>query len=313
MVEDARRWVSIDGRSAAAHTALANALFAAGAPEESVLQAMKQSWAGEPRQGPEEETIDRVSLAVLSGDFERVEELVRTWQEQIAGRPDQKPHADAALERIRMYAESGRTKEAGEEARAFLKRMGAWAEPAIAADWAMRFLPFARRAGLLTAEDLEKDRIAWDERVRKKWSGAAGGREEDLAWVLWIDGDAASVGSEEEARSALSRMPKSPLPPESARWLALDAQLGRVLVLGGRPADAIPHLRRMVKSCAAISDPWAWVTASLHLGMALEATGDRDGAAAAYEAVIARWGKAKPRSVSADTARERLRALTGKR
>jgi hypothetical protein len=65
----------------------------------------------------------------------------------------------------------------------------------------------------------------------------------------------------------------------------------------------------MVRSCAAVSDPWSSVMSSLYLGMALEATGDRDGAAEAYRAVLARWGRAKPRSVTADTARERLRAL----
>jgi serine/threonine-protein kinase len=49
--------------------------------------------------------------------------------------------------------------------------------------------------------------------------------------------------------------------------------------------------------------------AHLYLGMALDATGDRAGAARAYDEVLSRWGRAKPRSITAEkarAARERL-------
>ena len=45
------------------------------------------------------------------------------------------------------------------------------------------------------------------------------------------------------------------------------------------------------------------------MGPALETTGDKRGACAAYETVVDRWGKAKPRSTTADKARERVKTL----
>jgi eukaryotic-like serine/threonine-protein kinase len=45
------------------------------------------------------------------------------------------------------------------------------------------------------------------------------------------------------------------------------------------------------------------------LGEAREHAGDVAGARAAYEEVLRRWGKAKPRSVTADKARARLARL----
>jgi hypothetical protein len=46
--------------------------------------------------------------------------------------------------------------------------------------------------------------------------------------------------------------------------------------------------------------------------MALEGVGDVDGARSAYGEVIARWGKAAPRSVTAEQAKRRLAALPRK-
>jgi serine/threonine-protein kinase len=48
---------------------------------------------------------------------------------------------------------------------------------------------------------------------------------------------------------------------------------------------------------------------TLDLGQALEATGDATGACGAYRKVLARWGNAKPKSVTADKARARSKAL----
>jgi hypothetical protein len=45
------------------------------------------------------------------------------------------------------------------------------------------------------------------------------------------------------------------------------------------------------------------------LGQLLEQKTDRDGACAQYAAVLARWGHAKPRSVTAEKARSRSKAL----
>jgi serine/threonine-protein kinase len=85
--------------------------------------------------------------------------------------------------------------------------------------------------------------------------------------------------------------------------------VGRVLLLAGRQADAVAPLRAAAASCSAIAVPIDHTHANLYLGQALEATGDTAGACAAYQVVLSRWGAAKPRSLSADLARKRARAL----
>jgi serine/threonine-protein kinase len=88
-----------------------------------------------------------------------------------------------------------------------------------------------------------------------------------------------------------------------------DAFTGRAMLLVGQAADAARFLRVATASCHAFDHPFEHTRAHLWLGRALEATGDTAGACAAYGVVVQRWGKVKPKSVSADEARDRRRAL----
>lgn len=88
-----------------------------------------------------------------------------------------------------------------------------------------------------------------------------------------------------------------------------DASAGHVLVLAGRLADAIPFLRRSSANCFLLDEPFMHLHAQLDLGRALDGTGDVAGACEQYSAVLARWGHAKPRSVTADEARARAKSL----
>jgi serine/threonine-protein kinase len=77
----------------------------------------------------------------------------------------------------------------------------------------------------------------------------------------------------------------------------------------GRAAEAEPHAVRAAKSCVRIADPFAHAHAELELGLVEESLGKAEAACEAYRAVLAQWGTAKPRSVTAERARERMRAL----
>ena len=55
--------------------------------------------------------------------------------------------------------------------------------------------------------------------------------------------------------------------------------------------------------------PVRYVRAFWFLGQALERTGEISGACEAYASVIDRWGNASPRSVTAEQARARMKAL----
>jgi serine/threonine-protein kinase len=137
------------------------------------------------------------------------------------------------------------------------------------------------------------------------------------AWDLWLRFDAAVALTQEEARAALS-MPASKQPPRQLRPRDGDDEeyeVGRVLALAGRPADAAPNLEAVARSCVPFTGyrsstraPFI-LRASYDLGEAREAMGDRVGACESYRRVLERWGHAKPRSVTADEARAHAKAL----
>jgi len=120
---------------------------------------------------------------------------------------------------------------------------------------------------------------------------------------------ACGVETAEEAREALALFPNVTPPP--VLWDGDFAQpmFGKLYALAGRASEALPLLRHTVKSCYALMAPLVLTRASYYLGQALEASGDREGACSAYAGVLARWGNAKPASVTAARARERSREL----
>jgi eukaryotic-like serine/threonine-protein kinase len=77
------------------------------------------------------------------------------------------------------------------------------------------------------------------------------------------------------------------------------------------PAAHLPAQGPLAKlgACHPLVDPFAFVRAGLALGQELEAKGDKAGACGAYQKVLERWGQAKPRSVTAEKARQRAAAL----
>ena len=93
---------------------------------------------------------------------------------------------------------------------------------------------------------------------------------------------------------------------------------GRIYALVGDAGRAIPLLRGEEAWCGEVPDTMAPVSIDtqvvrmrchLLLGQMLEQNSDRVGACAEYAAVLSRWGNAKPRSVTAEKARARSKAL----
>jgi len=121
-----------------------------------------------------------------------------------------------------------------------------------------------------------------------------------------------------EAREALDALTDLPL-GRLDTLPAGEGALGRAYALTGDAGHAVPLLRRAIAWCGdaphAFHRPVTidWMLEVMHdrllLGTALEQTGDRQGACEQYQAVLSRWGNAKPRSVTADTARQKSKAL----
>jgi serine/threonine-protein kinase len=305
----ARQLVTASAEQVVAQGLMAAALAARGRPETAVHEALKLKWAAEPpaeRQRTEQE--DTLSLALLSGDFVAAERDARALEAAVEPSRREIEHGHVARLLAQIYTETGRIAEAGRVAELFLGRRDGWERDprsedfAMAADATPELLAAALRAAKITRADLVAERAEW----LKVWE-----RKTPPAYrrYLWAHAFAATVDTPEEAQAALAALPGyEPLPAYHPRTLA-EAALGHTFLLGGHPDDALRWLERAAKTCRVLEQPVEHTRAHLWLGMAREATGNKEGACAAYRVVRDRWGKARPLSVTAEKAAVRLRAL----
>jgi serine/threonine protein kinase/tetratricopeptide (TPR) repeat protein len=306
---DARRWLGIDRKDPLAYDALAEALYAEGRPVEAVQEVLRQKWSELDDAERAQTTLDdETRLDLLAGDFASAETHARQLQSAVESDKNQSVHARPAGALVEAYSESGQTDKAAAVADDFLKRRDAWLPDPIVEDFAIAndvtvlMLEAEARGGRLTAAQLAAEREAWTTRQLAVISAGHRG-------YLWVHGYAAHAASPTAATEALGALGRfEPLPPFAPKTIA-DGALGHAYLLAGRVDDALPMLTRATRTCLAVEQPIAHTRAEFELGTALEAKGDHAGACAAYAAVLARWGHAKPRSVTADNARSRARAL----
>jgi serine/threonine-protein kinase len=247
------------------------------------------------------------SLDILSGDFEAARGRALELERSIASAPERRLHARAAWWWASASIESGRDADGARKAQEFFRREGAWtAEPrhddfAMLRDPAPRLLAAERRAGLISQAELERDRAKW----LQSWGS---GVPDISRTFLWLHGYAAASETADDARAALDEEPHYGIPQFTPNTLG-DAYVGHVYLLAGRPADALPYLRRATAACVAVESPLEHTQAHLALAQALVATGARDQACAPLRVVLGRWGHARPRSITADKARALARSL----
>ncbi len=299
----------VDTRSPGYMT-LARAMASQGKPAETVREAIRAGTSSvkDPGERREIEALEMSRWALWAGDFEAAERDARAYAELVEGKRERAPHARAALLLAEILEETDRGAEAGRVALSFVNRADAW-EPdpraedfALAADSTPRLLAVARRTGALSQEDFSRRRAAWvtdwERRVVRDQRG-----------YIWLHGYAAVATTPEDARAAMEALPRfgaiPPFRPRTLVWMGV----GPAYLLTGRAADAARWLEGATKSCHALGFPTEHTHAHAWLGRAREAAGDTPGACAAYRAVLQRWGHAKPRSVTVESARARLTAL----
>jgi serine/threonine-protein kinase len=293
----ARGWIAASPDEPRPQQLLAQLLLAKGTDLEAVREAYAQAWSHLPPDGRAESTLwDELDVDVFTGDFPAAEAKLRKL-----GATDRGP---GVLARLRdLYVEMGRAQGARAIADDFLRRRPAW-PPFRAGDDAAMFHDFAGvmlatqlRAGELSRADFVAKRDAWVREVETRTTGFY----RAMTWVPEYADPAVTPDDAQEALEVLASRGK--LAPWFWFTRAYGA-IGRVYELAGRHEEALPYLRRATSLCLR-KDP----ADRLFLGMALEATGDTRGACSAYDEVLRRWGNAKPRSVTADAARARRKAL----
>ncbi|HEY2516785.1 MAG TPA: protein kinase [Polyangiaceae bacterium] len=306
--DDARHTVLVNPSGWLGYGFLAQAQLANHRPVEAARETLKLKWARLPPAQAYRQVADESNIAVYTGDFAAAEAAQKRFVAAIEPMMDELAHEAAARRYAEILTEEGKPAEAGRTAEAFLKRRSAWTpEPfsddlALARDPRVRLDAVAFRGGRLTAEELEAARRAWLEEWRTRLAG-------DYVGYLWIYGYAMPAETPDEARAALEALRSAPPVPPYAPYANVWESVGRVYVLAGQPEAALPYLDRAVANCRIYDNPFEHVRGAYWRGRAREELGRTGEACADYAAVVAQWGQARPKSVTATSARARMAAL----
>jgi tetratricopeptide (TPR) repeat protein len=247
--------------------------------------------------------------SALWGDFARAEEAAKQWMKAVDEAVSQESHATPATMLAYLYEETGRPKLAADAAQAFLDKRSAW-EPnprvedfAIIGDHVPHLLGILRRADRLTHDELKQRLSAWVQ----EWTDR--GLAPRFRSYLWASGYARATATKQDAELAVEVLPDFEPLPAYLPYGLLEYDIGRTYFLAGKTDQAITWLDRATKCCRALNVPFGHNRSQYWLGRAHEAAGNDAAACKAYGVLLKRWGRAKPKSVTADATRKRFGAL----
>jgi serine/threonine-protein kinase len=266
-----------------------------------VLELLAQKWPHvEPARRALIEAMDRARLGLAYGDFSAAAKGVDTAAGLAAPSSDQRTHALVAKLAFDVATEVGDAPGARRAVTDFAVRWRGWTRQTprldflgVGGDDTLMLLAAARRAGAVT----DAEYIA----ARTEWIGSI--KSSAPLSLVWLVAHALPAATPKEAEEAIAA--RAAFVPETSLYLparALVAAEGRARLLSGDVSGAAAALRRGAAACVAWSDPADHLRAFRDLASALAAAGDKPGACAAVDRVLARWGHARPRSVTAEDA-----------
>jgi serine/threonine-protein kinase len=280
------------------------------AAPDALRQIADKVTAAEPVKN-RQQTADAIAaqLALYAGDLAAAERsLLARRKDEESETIEARHGADAEL--MALYDEEGAPDKAAAVADEYMRRMPAWSHEGIARGraWALATL---RRAGKVSREEAAAKREAW----LAEWRPLASARFFNQVWFVLYAYPARSVADASDALAALPSF--SPMPPGAVFELdggsagARHRALAAVHGLAGDADRAIPELREAIAWCGEVGnvDLVGTLRSRLLLGQMLEQKADRAGACEQYVAILKRWGDARPRSVTAEKARARSKAL----
>jgi serine/threonine-protein kinase len=299
---DVRALISLEETEASWHWRLAKILFSEGKPRESVESAIAQAQENLPADARKEDAP--FALHEVYGEFDDATKLLDVLDARAAKSNDEGERGYLLARRSLLAEEAGRPEACVAAADEYLKKHSAWTPP----DDRLTFDPVAwnalRLAGKLDPNELAKMRSAWLQADAAEVKAA--GLSKERSFYGWIVGWAWTAQTTDEAKTAIAAMPTPAPPIWDLDWSMVE---GRALLLAGRLDDALAVLRPLAHSCRALEGPIEQTRGIDLLGRALEEKGDVKGACAEYAEVVARWGNAKPKSITAEHARGRMTAL----
>jgi serine/threonine-protein kinase len=307
MEKDARRWQLLEPDEYTADYALAVSLVGEHTALPAVEEALLHQWRDMPekdrRQG---ELVDRADLALFAGDFALAERRTREWEQALPKDADLSERKGPYAQLASILFEMGDVQGAGRIADDFVQRMKGWTS-ARGEDPSLPFLEYLYRSGRIDKAELDRRRREWLAHAEEKETPTARRRMAPFRWSMAYAGFAETM---EEAKEALALEEEFlPLPPEGRQSLGFGANVGKAYALAGRFQEALPFLERTTRSCRGLEQPQLHTRAHYFLGLAYEGLGRIEDARRAYGVVVDRWGNAKPKSVTAERAQERLKQL----
>jgi serine/threonine-protein kinase len=299
---ETRTLIAVDPSNATAYVLLPNLIAAQRKGEAAVELAAERNAS---LIGHEDWTQPYVRAMTLMWRGELIDADAQ-WlaaERALASDPDLLP-ADEPQARMTLWLEAGESARAIAIARDFV-RAAAGVANSFADDPRIDAWCIMHRAGALST-------VEWEEKVRlwgqsNRYDSGLGHR----AFQRWLRADVCGVSTRDEARQVIRRNP-SPNEVERARLTAeipIAEQLGRLFWIAGDLDRAIPLLASAAHSCFGYSHVLEQMHAHHELALALAERGDVEGACASEQVVVERWGNARPRSVTANAARDHMRAL----
>jgi tetratricopeptide (TPR) repeat protein len=290
---DVRLLLDVQPESEEGHGTLAGILANKGAPIEGLRQAL--GGGGAMLSGA---TLPEAVIPWFEGDFAAVQEVAKGAADRIRGSFEQQDHWLPALARMTADFETGETANGGRVAADFIARSSVWKDRAPILD--ATAARAAVRGGAMSSADGEKH-LAEDAK-----SLVTTGISPESVWER-IYSYRSLYETPEQARSAVRALDVLGAGRPPARG---GSHAGYVFFLAGRFEEARAMLDARLTSCTgSLESTPEWVRAHLFLGEIDEAGGRKDSACSHYAKVLARWGHAKPRSVSADEARAHAKTL----
>ena len=271
-----------------------------GAPIESIAEALRRGreHATTPSDRAYHEAWDPIVLAILAGDFASAAAALPAMEAWAASQTSASSVGDWAGTAINVLEDLKRTRDAADVAEAYLKRLPVLTpdESNLGRSWAL----LARHvAGRVSETEFRADRESWATEEAAKLPP----REANLVWFSFYGVTSVTAADAREALEALLRY--SPLPPFDGNAYR-EREMGHVLLLAGRVDEAIPLLRRAVRTCWGTNYVFSHHFAAEYLGEALEQNGDKAGACDAY-AGLRRARSTPPQVLSSRRRRRRDR------
>jgi serine/threonine-protein kinase len=283
--EDLRRWLELQPDSRTARLTLAGVLAAEGTP----AAALREVLAGTTYSTGGTGAVVEALVPMFDGDLVEVERVATAASTKLPSSATESEHFEAASTLVDAYSESGDPHAAARVATDYLARRAAW--QSLSPTMMVIMTAVAARGGRVDASVANR---------RREEAFQAFLAQKAEPGVAWVRAYAQSSDTPDEARAAVARLDslQATLPSPST------AAAARTLFLAGRTTEARPLLEQQALSCSStLLDTRDWVRSHLYLGELDEQAGNRTSACAHYAKVLARWGHAKPRSVTADEAR----------